>query len=105
MINDSFKSSAGRNLGKLVEGYKSSDIGKGIATPGLNIPSGTQNDPFINHDSIIAFTNNSGNYWFKTTSMASATEYYLDCDTVTDEKYVRVWLSQQNNYNQNSFSW
>ena len=29
-----FKSSAGRNFGKLVEGYKTSDIGKGLATPG-----------------------------------------------------------------------
>ena len=99
-----FKSSKGRNLGKLVEGYKSSDIGKGIATPGLKIPAGTQDDPFLDHESL-ALTHNSGNYWFKTASMASATEYYLDCDTVTDEKYIRVWLSQQNNYNQNTFSW
>lgn len=99
-----FKSSKGRNLGKLVEGYKSSDIGKGIATPGIKIPAGTQDDPFISHQSLIN-TNNSGNYWFKTASMASATEYYLDCDTVTDEKYIRVWLAGTNNYNQTSYSW
>lgn len=99
-----FKSSKGRNLGKLVEGFKSSDIGKGIATPGLSIPAGTENDPFTSHESLVN-TTNSGNYWFKTDSMTTATEYYLDCDTVTNEKYIRVWLSQQNNYNTASFSW
>ena len=29
-----FKSSAGRNLGKLVEGYKTSSLGLGLAAPG-----------------------------------------------------------------------
>ena len=101
-----FKSSKGRNLGKLVEGYKSSDIGKGIATPGLgsDLASGTQEDPFTSYSSM-GLTSNSGNYWFKTESMTTATEYYLDCDTITNEKYFRVWLSQQNNYNTASYSW
>ena len=30
-----FKSSKGRTLGKLLEGYKSSDIGKGFGSGGL----------------------------------------------------------------------
>ena len=101
-----FKSSKGRNLGKLVEGFKSSDIGKGIATPGgaSDLAAGTQNDPFTSHTSM-ALTQTSGSYWFKTNSMAAATEYYLDCDTVTGEKYIRVWLSASNNYDTTSFSW
>lgn len=101
-----FRSSKGRNLGKLVEGFKSSDIGKGIANPGLggDLAAGTQEDPFTSYSSM-GLTSNSGNYWFKTDSMSTATEYYLDCDTVNDEKYIRVWLSSSNNYNATSFSW
>ena len=99
-----FKSSKGRNLGKLVEGFKSSDIGKGIATPGGVIAAGTEDDPFTSHLSMSNVTN-SGNYWFKTDTMTTATEYYLDCDTVSNEKYIRVWLSSTNNYQTSSFSW
>ena len=99
-----FKSSKGRNLGKLVEGFKSSDIGKGIATPGGGLASGTEDDPFTDNASM-GNTFNSGNYWFKTDSMTAATEYYLDCDTVTNQKYIRVWLSSTNNYQTTSFSW
>ena len=98
-----FKSIKGRALGKLLEGYKSSDIGKGFGS-GLRIPAGTETDPFTSHASLVN-TNNSGNYWFKTDSMTTATEYYLDCDTVTNEKYIRVWLSTSNNYDTSSFSW
>ena len=101
-----FKSSKGRNLGKLVEGFKTSSLGLGLADPssGARIASGTENDPFTDHLSMSS-TTNSGNYWFKTDSMTTATEYYLDCDTVTNEKYIRVWLSSSNNYQTSTYSW
>ena len=73
---------------------------------GSGLPEGTQSDPFTKN-SDLADTTTSGNYYFKTASMASAVEYYLDTTTAAsqNEKYVRVWVSAQNNYDTTSYSW
>ena len=69
-------------------------------------PTGTQSNPFTKGSDLVnAYT--SGNYYFKTASMTSAVEYYLDTTTASSqsEKYVRIWVSASNNYNTTSYSW
>jgi len=46
----------------------------------------------------------SGNYWFKTSSMAQSVEYYVDTAT-GDGNWIRVFLAAQDNYDTTSFSW
>ena len=81
-------------------------FGSGGSESSGRIPEGTQSDPFTQNSDLVN-TSTSGNYYFKTASMASAVEYYLDTTTASseNEKYVRIWVSASNNYDTTSYSW
>ena len=92
-----FKSSAGRNLGKLVEGYKTSDIGKGLATPGSGGFSidedGTQGKPFtsINNAKIVGATN--GLHYFQNPSVNSGNAFQLRYALYDGRGWVETFFS------------
>lgn len=80
--------------------------GFSFGSGGGTTPDGTESNPFTKGSDLVN-TSTSGNYYFKTASMASAVEYYLDTTTASseNEKYVRIWVSTTNNYDQTSYAW
>lgn len=64
---------------------------------------GTISKPIKDGVGLNAITS-SGNYYFKTSSMANAVQYYVDTAT-GDGKWIRIFLANTNNYNTTSFSW
>jgi len=69
----------------------------------VNHGVGTFQDPIKDGVGLKAITT-SGNYYFKTSSMTQAVQYYVDTAT-GDGKWIRIFLANSNNYNSSSFSW
>lgn len=66
---------------------------------GLSVATALTNFTEINRINV------SGTYYIKTSSMASASQYYVDASTGGGSKWVRVWIAAQDDYNTTSFSW
>ena len=90
-----FKSSAGRNLGKLVEGYKTSDIGKGLSSGGgFSIDEdGTQGKPFtsISNAKLVGATN--GLHYFQNPSVNSGNAFQLRYALYDGRGWVETFYS------------
>ena len=69
----------------------------------INHGDGTIQNPIKDGVGLNAITS-SGNYYFKTSSMANAVQYYVDTAT-GDGKWIRIFLANTNNYDTTSFSW
>jgi hypothetical protein len=84
---------------EIVEIYDGTDW---IAVGGGNkLGTGTQVDPFTATGYPIS---SSGNYFFKTSSMTTATQYYVD--TVTPQgPWIRIFFAVTDDYATTSFSW
>lgn len=62
--------------------------------------NGSLGNPFTGSQSVTS----SGTYYFRTASMTAATQYYVDT-TITSGPWIRIWLSNTDNYNTTSFNW
>lgn len=89
---------------------KGGDGGSGIvivryptSIPPATINLGTQSAPIKNAIGLKRITT-SGNYWVQTPQMGAAVQYYIDAST-SRGPWIRVHLSDTNNYNTTSFSW
>jgi hypothetical protein len=79
---------------KVWDGTTWTNVSKGFGT-------GTLADPFTGTGYSVS---TSGTYYFKTANMTSATQYYVDAST-SGGPWIRIWLSNTDNYNATSFAW
>lgn len=91
-----FKSSAGRALGKMLEGYKSSDIGKGFGSGdgGSGITEdGTANNPFTSISNAYAANAQNGMHYFQKASVNSGTAFQLRYAEYDNRGWVETFYS------------
>jgi len=95
----------GQQIGQIVfdSTVKAVKVWDGIiwASVSKTVGTGTASDPFTASGYNVS---SSGTYFFKTSSMTVATQYYVDTIT-TGGPWIRIWLSSGDNYNATSFSW
>ena len=91
-----FKSSAGRALGKMLEGYKSSDIGKGFGSGdgGSGITEdGTANNPFTSISNAYAANAQNGMHYFQKSGLNSDLPFQLRYAEYDNRGWVETFYS------------
>ena len=92
-----FKSSAGRSLGKLLEGYKSSTIGQGFGSGsgggGGSGEDGTANNPFTSISNAYAANAQNGLHYFQKAGVNSGTAFQLRYAMYDNRGWVETFYS------------
>lgn len=71
-----------------------------------SIPDGlTLATPFTSFSQINSYVQNSGTYYIKTPTMTSVDQFFIDATTGGGNKWIRVWIAKQDDYNTTSYSW
>ena len=90
-----FKSSAGRALGKMLEGYKSSDIGKGFGSGGGggSGEDGTQGNPFTSISNAYGSNAQNGLHYFQKPGVNSGLPFQLRYAEYDNRGWVETFYS------------
>ena len=90
-----FKSSAGRSLGKLIEGYKSSTIGQGFGSGGGggSGEDGTISNPFTSISNAYAANAHNGLHYFQKASVNSGNAFQLRYALYDNRGWVETFYS------------
>jgi hypothetical protein len=94
-----FKSIKGRALGKLLEGYKSSDIGKGFGSDdggGAVDEDGTVSKPFTSITNAYSANVSNGMYYFQNSGVNSGIVFQLRFASYDNRGWVETFYSLDN---------